>query len=121
LFNLWSITEFRLNKHSESMTMTTYQIMYWHGIPVQVRAGGRRDRVSLQMPPRFLDAVDKIAMASGLTGSEAYTDGFVWDAAQEREGLAAEVATAIVAELGAQYFTIDWRDIAAKLREQHKR
>jgi hypothetical protein len=103
------------------MTMTTYQIMYWHGIPVQVRAGGRRDRVSVQMPPRFLDVVDKVAMASGLTGAEAYTDGFVWDTAQEKEGLPAEVATAIVAELEAQYAAIDWHDIATKLREQRKR
>ncbi len=101
--------------------MTTYQILYWHDIPVQVRAGGRRDRVSVELPPRFLDAVDKAAMASGLAGAEAYTDGFAWGTAQEREGAPAEVVASVAAELEAHYPTIAWRDIAAKLRERHTR
>ena len=94
--------------------MTTYQIMYWHDIPVQVRAGGRRDRVSVELPPRFQVAVDNAAMAAGLTGTDAYLEGFAWAEPQEREGSPAEVAAAVAAELEAQHATIDWRATAAK-------
>ena len=43
--------------------MTTYQVLYWHDIPLQVRAGGRRDRASIELPIRFQEAVDNAAMA----------------------------------------------------------
>lgn len=83
--------------------MATYQILYWHDIPLQVRAGGRRDRVSVELPARFQVAVDKAAMAAGLTGTDAYLDGFRWSDAQTRDGTPREVATAVAAELAAQH------------------
>jgi hypothetical protein len=95
--------------------MASYQILYWHDIPVQVRAGGRRDRVSEALPDRFQEAVDAAAMRAKLTGSDAYTDGFHWGEAQERDGTAAEVAQAVAAELSAQFEEIDWRKTADKL------
>lgn len=101
--------------------MATYQIMYWHGIPVQVRAGGRRDRISVQMPPRFLAAVDKVAMAARLTGTDAYLEGFEWSDVKERDGSPEKVAASVAAELEARYATIEWRSIAASLREQNSR
>lgn len=97
--------------------MTQYQIMYWHDIPVQVRAGGRRDRVSQGLPERFQAAIDKAAMAAGMTGSDAYTDGFYWSETQERDGTPAEVAAAVSSELDAAYQTIDWRRTAATLND----
>lgn len=96
--------------------MSTYQIMYWHDIPVQVRAGGRRDRASVELPPRFQVAVDNAAMAAGLTGTDAYLDGFIWSDPAEREGTPAEVAAAVAAELAAQYATIDWRSTVAAIQ-----
>lgn len=96
--------------------MTTYQILYWHDIPVQVRAGGRRDRASIELPPRFQEAVDSAAMAAGLTGTDGYLSGFVWAEAQEREGTPAEVAAAVAADLDALHTDIDWRKVAAGLR-----
>jgi|SRR5690606_8537441 len=96
--------------------MTTYQIMYWHDIPVQVRAGGRRDRASVELPPRFQVAVDNAAMAAGLTGTDAYLEGFAWSNPGEREGAPAEVAASVAAELEAQYATIDWRSTAAAIQ-----
>ena len=87
--------------------MTTYQILYWHDIPVQVRAGGRRDRVSIELPQRFQEAVDSAAMATGLTGTDGYLSGFAWGEPQEREGTPAEVAAAVAAELDAQFMEID--------------
>jgi hypothetical protein len=97
--------------------MTQYQIMYWHDIPVQVRAGGRRDRVSAELPPRFQVAIDNAAMAAGLTGSDAYIETYRWGEAQEREGSPAAVAAAVVAELDAQYEKIDWRKTAESLKQ----
>lgn len=97
--------------------MTTYQILYWHGIPVQVRAGGRRDRVSRELPPRFQAAIDSAAMAAGLTGTDAYLVGFAWSEPQEREGSPAEVAAAVATELEAQFETIDWRSTAVTVQQ----
>ena len=96
--------------------MATYQILYWHDIPIQVRAGGRRDRVSRELPPRFQVAIDNAAMAAGLTGTDAYLEGFVWGEAQEREGSPEEVAEAVGAELDKQYETIDWKGTAVFLQ-----
>ena len=96
--------------------MTTYQILFWHDIPVQVRAGGRRERVSVELPARFQAAIDSAAMAAGLTGTDGYLSGFVWSAAAERDGAPAEVAAAVAAEMDAQHATIDWRATAAAIR-----
>jgi hypothetical protein len=101
--------------------MTTYQILYWHDIPVQVRAGGRRDRVSVALPDRFIEAVDKAAMRAGLTGSEAYTEGFQWGQQQERDGSAEVVAQAVAAELAAEFEGIDWRKTAEILLDSSHR
>lgn len=94
--------------------MTRYQIMYWHDIPVQVRAGGRGNRASVELPRRFQVAVDNAAMAAGLTGTDAYLEGFTWSESAERDGAPAEVAATVAAELGAQYPKIDWRATAAR-------
>ncbi len=97
--------------------MATYQIMYWHDIPVQVRAGERRDRVSIELPQRFQVAVDNAAMAAELTGTDAYLDGFRWSDPAERDGSPQEVATAVSRELDLQFQKIDWRKTAASLKE----
>ncbi|HMT22163.1 MAG TPA: virulence factor [Promineifilum sp.] len=94
--------------------MTRYQIMYWHDIPVQVRAGGRGNRASVELPRRFQVAVDNAAMAAGLTGTDAYLEGFIWSEPAERDGTPADVAAAVAAELETQYPKIDWRATAAR-------
>ena len=98
--------------------MTAYQIMYWHDIPIQVRAGGRRDRVSRELPERFQIAIDNAAMAAGLVGSDAYIEGFHWEPGGEMEGTAEEVVTAVIAQLDTQYKPINWRATAAMLKEE---
>lgn len=97
--------------------MATYQIMYWHDIPIQVRAGGRRDRVSQELPQRFQVAIDQAAMAAGLTGSDAYIETFRWGEPQAREGSPAEVVAAVVAELESAFEKIDWRKTAESLKK----
>ena len=96
--------------------MASYQVLYWHDIPSQVRARGEGGRVSKQLPQRFQDAIDQAAMAAGLIGSDEYTEAFRWSEAQEREGSAEEVATAVAAELDAQHSRINWRKTVAGIR-----
>jgi hypothetical protein len=96
--------------------MATYQIMYWHDIPIQVRARAAGGRVSAPLPPRFQEAIDQAAMAAGLIGSDDYTAAFRWGEAQERDGTAKEVAAAVVAEIDEQHHRINWRKTVSHIR-----
>lgn len=96
--------------------MASYQILYWHDIPLQVRAREGRERISAQLPARFQEAVDQAAMASGQIGSDVYTAALRWGEPQERPGDPRAVAEAVAAELDAQHPTIDWRATVAALR-----
>ena len=57
-------------------------------------------------------------MATGLFGSDEYTNAFRWGASQERDGTAEQVAAAVAAELDAQYPTIDWRATVEAIRAE---
>ena len=87
--------------------MAEYQVLYWHDIPVQVRAGSRPNRVSFELAPRFQAAVDQVAVAAGLSGTDDYLDGSHWSEIQEREGTAEEAAATVAAELEAAFPEID--------------
>jgi hypothetical protein len=96
--------------------MATYQILYWHDIPIQVRARDASGRASAALPARFQEAIDQAAMAAGLIGSDDYTEAFRWGGQQERAGGAREVADALAAELDAQHPVIDWRATVAGMK-----
>ena len=95
--------------------MTSYQVLFWHDIPTQVRAGGRRDRVNVQLSQRFQEAIDSAAMSAGLIGSDDYTNAFQWGAPAEREGTPQEVADVVAAEFEAKFEAIDWRATVEKI------
>ena len=101
--------------------MATYQIMYWHDIPIQVRARGEGGRASAPLPDRFQEAIDAAAMATKLVGSDEYSAALRWGEMQERGGTAREVADAVAAEIAAQHPTIDWRATVARIREASDR
>lgn len=96
--------------------MAQYQILYWHDIPLQVRSRAGRERANVSLPLRFQEAVDAAAMAAGMTGDDAYTDGLRWSDPQERDGAPDEVAAAVAAEIDQQHLAIDWRKTAAALK-----
>lgn len=98
--------------------MATVQVLYWHDIPVQVKASAGRERRSISLSERFQEAVDRAAMAAGLIDSDEYTDMYRWSETQDREGSTQEVAEALAAELEANYAVIDWRATAESLRKQ---
>jgi hypothetical protein len=102
---------------SEPQTMV--QVLYWHGIPVQVKAqrgrGRRGEQARMELPPRFMQAVDAVAMSAGLTGTDAYLDGFIWGDPQPHDASPQDAATATAAQIEAHYPAVDWRKIAARL------
>ena len=98
--------------------MASVQVLYWHDIPVQVRASAGRERRSVSLSDRFQEAVDRAAMIAGLIDSDEYTDVYAWGEPQEREGSPDEVAHVVASELEEQYATIDWRATAEALRQQ---
>jgi hypothetical protein len=56
-------------------------------------------------------------MATGLIGSDEYTNALAWGETLEREGTAPEVAAAVAAELEAAQPEIDWRAVVAEIRK----
>lgn len=98
--------------------MAKYQILYWHTIPVQVRARGKSGRVNKELPARFMDAVDSAAMASKNADNDSYTDGFKWSERIEREGSSEAIVDIVIAELVEQYPEIDYRALAKQLLEE---
>lgn len=79
--------------------MTRVQVLYWQDIPSVVRAGD----VKRELPGWFQQEIDRVAMAQGLVGSDAYLEAWEWRDLEPREGNAAEVADAVEAELIERY------------------
>lgn len=49
-------------------------IIYWRDIPTQVNGMHQREKHQIQLPPRFMKAVDRAAMAAGITSNSAYIE-----------------------------------------------
>jgi len=94
--------------------MAKYKILYWQGIPSQVRAIDENGRASRQLPQRFQEAIDEAAMALGKIGTDSYTNGFQWGEEFERPGTAEEVADAITTELDNKHPKVDWRSLVER-------
>ena len=82
--------------------MATYKILYWQEIPSQIKTEDDSDDVTLPMPDRFQERIDRMAAQRGLQDSDAYLAQWKWSEEEEREGSAQEVAEALLAELEAQ-------------------
>jgi len=83
--------------------MATYKILYWQEIPSQIKADDGADEVSLEMPSRFMERIDALAMKRGLADADDYLAQWHWSDEEEREGSAREVASAVQAELEAKW------------------
>ena len=79
--------------------MARVQVLYWQEIPSVVRAG----EVKRQLPEWFQQEIDRVAMAQGLVGSDAYLEQWEWRDAGERDGTDADAVDAVEAELVARY------------------
>jgi hypothetical protein len=83
--------------------MAHYQVLYWRHIPLGVKASDLDGTVRENLPPRFQEAIDRLASKEGETSTSAYTSMFRWSPPQEREGSAAEVAKSVVTELDGKW------------------
>lgn len=81
--------------------MTTFKIMYWQEIPVQIVADDGFDEVKLELDARFMARVDQLAHERGLIDTDAYLEQWHWGDETEREGTAEDVARAVKQELEA--------------------
>jgi len=85
--------------------VTSVKILYWQEIPSQIKAeDDAGNEVSVELPPRFADQIDKLAQQRGFTNSDAYLAQWKWSEPLDRPGSAPDVAAAIKAELEAKAF-----------------
>jgi hypothetical protein len=71
------------------------QVLYWQEIPSVVRVGD----VKRQLPEWFQQEIDRVAMAQGLAGSDAYLEHWEWRDLGERDDDPAIVAEEVEATL----------------------
>jgi hypothetical protein len=82
-------------------SVASYQILYWHEIPSQIKVEDDQDEVNVALPSRFQERIDELAAKRGLAGTDDYLAGWNWGEPQERDGTAREVAERLQAELEA--------------------
>jgi hypothetical protein len=74
-------------------------VLYWKEVPVQVQASDGSGQASVQLGPRFQQAVDAVAMFDGSAGSEAYLAAWEWSGYSDVPGSAREAAQAVAAQI----------------------
>jgi hypothetical protein len=79
--------------------MAEYQITYWRDIPSLVVARNGDEVVKVQLSARFQEQIDQVAMDLGLTGSDAYLEGWHREAWTPAEGAPGEIAARIARSL----------------------
>jgi hypothetical protein len=85
--------------------MASFKVLYWQEIPSQIKAEDARDDVTLALPDRFMQRIDQLAAARGLSGADDYLAQWHWSDEQDRPGSAQDVAEAVKAEFEA---AADW-------------
>ena len=79
--------------------MAQYQILYWRDIPAQIKAFEGSKPVSRPLPDSFQQAIDRVAMAEGLIGTDEYLNEWHWSPKMERSGTAEEILDALLQEI----------------------
>ena len=82
--------------------MASYKVLYWQEVPSQIKAEDDETDVTLQMPDRFQERIDKLAAERGLAGADDYLAQWRWSEDEDRDGSAQAVAEAVRDELEAQ-------------------
>jgi hypothetical protein len=82
--------------------MATYKVLYWQEVPSQIKAEDDADDVTVPMPDRFQERIDRLAAERGLGSADDYLAQWRWSEDEDREGSARDVAEAVRAELEAE-------------------
>jgi len=83
--------------------MANYQILYWKDIPTQVKAWDDFDEIKVELDPKFMVKVDRVAQTEGLTETDDYLAQWSWSEEDEREGTPEEVGQAVKLEIEEKY------------------
>ena len=83
--------------------MPEVTIVYWRDIPAQVIVGKGRRGSKVQLAERFEQAIDRAAMKSGASGTDAYLAEWRKAEPYEVAGEPDEVAAAEAARIEAEY------------------
>lgn len=78
-------------------------VVYWRDIPAQVIVKQGRKRASVELPERFIKAIDRTAMKLGAKDSDAYLAEWRQGDPEPVEGDMEELAAAYAAQLEADY------------------
>ena len=87
--------------------MAKYRIFYWKHIPSSIIVQDNGTTVKKQLSQRIQNAIDAYAMAEGLTGTSEYAAQYKRSEWIERDGVAEEVANALLAELEVEFAKIE--------------
>ena len=83
--------------------MAQYQILYWRDIPAQIKVYEGSKAVSRPLPDSFQQAIDRVAMAEGLIGSDEYLDQWHWSPKLELPGTTGEILEALLQEIEKEH------------------
>ena len=83
--------------------MAQYRITYWKDIPSHVEAYDGAERIRRPLSGRFQELIDAAAMQQGLTGTDAYLEGWRIGPVMSRDGTPREVAAALADEIEASF------------------
>ncbi|WP_416898366.1 MAG: virulence factor [Minwuia sp.] len=78
-------------------------VVYWRDIPAQVIVKAGRKRASIELPERFIKAIDRTAMKLGAKDSDAYLAEWRQGEPESVDGNLEELAAIFAAELEAAY------------------
>ncbi len=79
--------------------MSEYQITYWRDLPSLVTARDGDAVAKIELPPRFAEKIDQVAMDEGMIGSDEYLEGWHRGEWMAGEGTPGELAAAVAARL----------------------
>jgi hypothetical protein len=82
--------------------VATYQILYWHEVPSQIKVEDAQDEVNIALSQKFQERIDQLAAERGLASTDDYLAGWKWGDVLERDGSARQVAEQLQAELEAE-------------------
>jgi hypothetical protein len=82
--------------------MATYKVLYWQEVPSQIKAEDDADDVTIPLPDRFQERIDRLAAERGLSGADDYLAQWRWSEDEDRDGTAQQVAEAVRDELLAE-------------------
>ena len=91
--------------------MARYRVLSWRDIPSLVEASDGHEVVQRPLTARFQELIDTVAMREGAADSDVYLEGWAHGPETEREGTAAAVAAAVVAELEAGFAELATRRV----------